>query len=62
MTRLYVPKSTEPCSSLDYHGETRRMFVGLDNGTISVSKYKVYYCTGTVLNMVFVEVKIAKTD
>ncbi|CAB4004622.1 WD repeat and FYVE domain-containing 2-like isoform X1, partial [Paramuricea clavata] len=26
---------SEPCSSLDYHGETRRMFVGLDNGTIT---------------------------
>ena len=25
------------CASLDYNTETRRLFIGLDNGTISVS-------------------------
>ena len=27
------------CSALDYHGTSRRLFVGLDSGTISVSKH-----------------------
>ena len=31
------------CSALDYHGTSRRLFVGLDNGTISVSLFS-YIC------------------
>ena len=27
------------CSALDYHGTSRRLFVGLDSGTISVSVF-----------------------
>ena len=34
---FYIELHTEACSCLDYHGETRRIFVGLDNGTIAVS-------------------------
>lgn len=28
------------CSALDYHGTSRRLFVGLDDGAISVSAYE----------------------